>query len=434
MSPIGIAIGGMILLLFFFFLGMPISLAFALSGVVGFFFLSNAEASLSVLSIETFSNLSNYGLTVIPMFVLMGAIGFHGGMSRRLFDFGFTLFGRTRGGLALASVAASAAFAAVCGSTAATAAAIGKVSIPEMKRYGYDDALSNGCVAASGTLGILIPPSATFIVYGTLTELSVGKLFIAGVLPGIFLAALFAVTVLVWCFYNPAIAPAGPQTTIGQKFKAFGRIGDMLLLLMLVLGGLFLGWFTPTQAGAAGAGGAILIAVLRRSLGWKELFRALEDTMKTSCMVMVLIAGALIFSRFLAITGFPTIVSKWVAGLPFSPFTIMVLIIAFHFVAGTFMDSFGLILLTVPVLYPTILKLGFDPIWYGVMIILICEMGVISPPEGLNIWVVRSISPDVPLKTIFKGCIPFCIAVLVCAVVLLLYPRLATFLPGFMTY
>jgi C4-dicarboxylate transporter, DctM subunit len=434
MSPIEIAVAGMILLLFFFFLGMPISLAFALSGVIGFYFMSNVEASLSVLAIETFSNLSNYGLTVIPMFVLMGAVGFHGGMSRRLFDFGFTLFGRTRGGLALASVAASAAFAAVCGSTAATAAAIGRVSIPEMKRYGYDDALSNGCVAASGTLGILIPPSATFIVYGTLTELSIGKLFIAGVLPGILLAILFALTVLIWCWYDPKIAPAGPETTLLQKLKTFAQISDMLILLLLVLGGLFLGWFTPTQAGAAGAGGAILIAFVRRSLGWQEFLSALEDTMKTSCMVMVLIAGALIFSRFLAVTGFPRIVSNWVGGLPFSPFTIMLLIILFHFLAGTFMDSFGLILLTVPVLYPTILKLGFDPIWYGVMIILICEMGVISPPEGLNIWVVKSISPDVSLKVIFKGCVPFCVAVLVCAVCLMLFPIIATFLPSFMTY
>lgn len=434
MSPVEIGIAGMVLLLFFFFLGMPISFAFALSGLIGFCFVSNVEAGFSVLAIETFSNLSNYGLTVIPMFVLMGAVGFHSGMSGRLFDFGFTLFGRKRGGLALASVAASASFAAVCGSTAATAAAIGKVSIPEMKRYHYDDALAHGCVAASGTLGILIPPSATFIVYGTLTELSVGKLFIAGILPGILLAVLFATTVLIWCWYDPKIAPAGPSTTIGQKVKAFVGILDMLILLLLVLGGLFMGWFTPTQAGAAGAGGAILIAFLRRNLTWRTLLSAFEDTMKTSCMVMILIAGALIFSRFLAITGIPTMISKWVGDLPLSPFTIMLIIIIFHFVAGTFMDSFGLILLTVPVLYPTVLKLGFDPIWYGVIIILVCEMGVISPPEGLNIWVVKSISPDVSLKTIFKGCIPFCIAVLICSAFLVIFPEIATFLPSFMTY
>jgi C4-dicarboxylate transporter, DctM subunit len=434
MSPIESGIAGMILLLFFFFLGMPVSLAFALSGVIGFCFVSNVEAGLSVLAIETFSNLSSYGLTVIPMFVLMGAIGFTSGMSGRLFDFGFTLFGRTRGGLALASVAASAAFAAVCGSTAATAAAIGKVSIPEMKRYGYDDALSHGCVAASGTLGILIPPSATFIVYATLTELSVGKLFIAGILPGILLAALFAATVLIWCWYDPKVAPAGPATTIGQKLKAFLGIADMMVLLFVVLGGLFLGWFTPTQAGAAGAGGAIVIAIIRGGFTRQKLFAALEDTMKTSCMIMILIAGALIFSRFLAITGIPTLLSKWIGNLPLSPFTIMLIIIAFHFVAGTFMDSFGLILLTVPVLYPTILKLGIDPIWYGVIIVLIVEMGVISPPEGLNLWVVKSISPDLQLKTLFKGVIPFCVAVLVCAVILIIYPGIATFLPSFMTY
>ena len=434
MSSFDIGIAGMVLLLFLFFLGMPVSLAFALTGVIGFCIVSNVGAGLSVLAIETFSNLSNYGLTVIPMFVLMGAVGFHGGMSARLFDFGFTLFGRRKGGLALASIAASAAFASLCGSTAATAAAIGKVTLPEMRRYEYDDALANGCVAASGTLGILIPPSATFIVYGTLTELSIGKLFIAGVLPGLLMGVLFVVTVLVWCWYDPKIAPAGPSTTIRQKLKAFFGIADMLILLFLVLGGLFKGWFTPTQAGAAGAGGAIAITFLRGKLPWRALLNSFEDTMKTSCMVMVLIAGALIFSRFMAVAGIPTVVSEWVGNLPFSPFKIMLLIIVFHFVAGTFMDSFGLILLTVPVLYQTVLKLGFDPIWYGVIIILICEMGVISPPEGLNIWVVKSISKDVPIKTIFKGCIPFCIAVLICAALLVIFPEIATFLPGFMTY
>ena len=311
---------------------------------------------------------------------------------------------------------------------------MGKVAIPEMRRYKYDDALVTGSVAASGSLGILIPPSATLIIYAMLTEQSVGKLFIAGVLPGVLLAVLFGVTVVIWCFSNPRIAPAGPATTIRQKLKAFSGVVDMLILFFLVMGGLFTGWFTPTQAGAAGAAGTLLVSLFRGNISWRKLLDAFEDTMKTSCMVMLLVAGALIFSRFLAVTGVPTVVSNWVGGLPFSPATIMALIILFHFVAGTFMDSFGLILLTVPVLYPTVLKLGFDPIWYGIMIILIVEMGVISPPEGLNMWVVKAIAPDIPLKTIFKGVMPFCLAVLVCAVLLVLFPQIVTYLPSFMSY
>ena len=434
MSMVEAGIAGMVLLLIFFFLGMPVAFAFALTGVLGFCYVGSIEGGISVLAIEIFSNFSSYSLTVIPMFVLMGAIAFAGGISRNLFDFGFALFGRIRGGLALSTVAACASFAAVCGSTAATAAAMGKVAIPEMRRFKYDDALVTGSVAASGSLGILIPPSATLIIYAMLTEQSVGKLFIAGVLPGVLLAVLFGVTVIVWCLSNPKIAPAGPATTIREKLKAFSGVVDMLILFCVVMGGLFTGWFTPTQAGAAGAAGTLLVSLFRRNISWRKLLDAFEDTMKTSCMVMLLVAGALIFSRFLAVTGIPAVVSNWVGGLPFSPGMIMAIIILFHFVAGTFMDSFGLILLTVPILYPTVLKLGFDPIWYGIMIILIVEMGVISPPEGLNMWVVKAIAPDIPLKTIFKGVMPFCFAVLVCAVLLMIFPQIVTYLPSFMSY
>ncbi len=434
MNPIEAGIVGMIVLLMLFFLGVPISFAFALAGVMGFTYISSVEGGLSVLAIETFSNFTNYGLTVIPMFVLMGSICFSGGMSKKLFDFGFALFGRVRGGLAIATVSACALFSAVCGSTAATAAAMGKVAIPDMRRYKYDDGLATGVVAASGSLGILIPPSSTLVVYATLTELSVGKLFIAGVLPGILLAICFGGAVMYTCLRNPKAGPAGPATTMKEKLKALAGVIDMGVLFCLVMGGLFMGWFTPTQAGAAGAAGALVISALRKSLTWQKLFDAFEETVKVSCMIMVLIAGALIFSRFLAITTLPRIISNWVGGLPLSPMTIMFLIVLFHFLAGTFMDGFGLILLTVPVLYPTIIELGFDGVWYGIIVILIVEMGAISPPEGLNMWVVKGIAQDVPLSTIFRGVIPFCVALLVCALLLILFPQIVTFLPSFMTY
>jgi tripartite ATP-independent transporter DctM subunit len=368
------------------------------------------------------------------MFVLMGSIAFSGGMSRKLFDFGFALFGRTRGGLAIATVAACAAFSAICGSTAATAAAMGKVAIPDMRRYNYDDGLATGVVAAAGSLGILIPPSSTLVVYATLTELSVGKLFIGGVLPGIMLAVLFAFAVIYTCFRHREAGPAGPSTTLKVKYQAFLGIADIIILFCLVMGGLFTGWFTPTQAGAAGAAGALVISTVRKSLTRRKLLEAFEETVKVTCMIMVLIAGALIFSRFFAITTLPRMIADWVGGLPLSPMAIMLLIILFHFLAGTFMDGFGLILLTVPILYPTIVKLGFDGVWYGIVVIMICEMGVISPPEGLNMWVVKGIVPDVPVTTIFRGVIPFCIALLICATLLTIFPQIVTFLPSFMNY
>lgn len=434
MNPIEIGIVGMIVLLCLWFVGVPISFAFMLAGVLGFSYVGTVEGGLSVLAIETFSNYSNYGLTVIPMFVLMGSIAFASGMSRKLFDFAFAFFGRTRGGLAVAGITACAAFAAVCGSTAATAAAMGKVAIPEMKRFKYSDALSTGSIAAAGSLGILIPPSSTLIVYATLTELSVGKLFIAGVLPGLLLATLFALAVVCWCWRHPDAGPPGPSTTIKQKFKALSGVIEMFALFLFVMGGLFTGWFTPTQAGAAGAGGALIIGLVTRTLTWSKLVEALEESIKVNCMVMVLIAGALIFSRFLAVSGIPRIISEWLGVLPVSPMAIMVMIVAFHFLAGTFMDGFGLILLTVPVLYPTIVKLGFDGVWYGIIIILIVEMGAISPPEGINMWVVKGIAPDVPLKTIFRGVIPFCVALIICVALLIIFPQIVTFLPSFMTY
>lgn len=434
MSPVEIGVAGMVLLLVLLFVGLPVSFSFALAGVIGFSWVVSPDAAISVLSIEIFSNFASYSLSVIPMFLLMGAISFASGMSGRLFDAGYTVFGRTRGGLAIANIVACAAFSAVCGSTAATAAAMGKVALPEMKRYGYDDALATGCVASAGSLGILIPPSSTLIVYAMLTEQAVGKLFMAGIFPGLLLAACFIAAVVVRCWQKPSLAPGGPSTTFKQKILAFSGIIEMLILFCLVMGGLFTGWFTPTQAGSAGTAGALLIALARRRITWQGLLGAFKDTMLISCMVMVIIAGALVFSRFLAVSEIPFLLSDWVIGLPISPMAIMLIIVAFHFVAGTFMDGFGLILLTVPVLFPTIIALGFDPIWYGIVIILIVEMGCISPPHGLNMWVVKGIAPDIPVQTIFKGVVPFIFALIACTALLMFFPQIATFLPGLMRY
>lgn len=434
MSSIELGIAGIVVVLFFFSIGIPVSFSFALGGTIGLMWLFSPEAALNLLSMQLFDSFSNYFLSVVPMFILMGSLAFVSGIGRRLFDSGHGVFGRFSGGLAIGSVVACAAFSAVCGSTAATAASMGKVAIPEMKRYKYDDGLSTGSVAAAGTLGILIPPSSTLIVYAMLTEESVSKLFVAGIVPGILLAVLFSTTIIIMCWANPSIAPAGGETSFKKKVKSISGVADMLGVFVMVMGGLFTGWFTPTQAGGAGAAAVIAIAVLRRKISLRGVVKAMKDTTQISCMIMLLIAGALIFNCFLAATKIPIIVSDWLVKLPYSPMTIMMFIVIFHFIAGTFMDSFGLILLTIPVLFPAIKGLGIDPIWYGIIIILVVEMGVISPPQGLNLWVVKGLAPDVPLGTIFKGVLPFIGSLLICTTLLLIFPKIVTWLPSFVTY
>jgi C4-dicarboxylate transporter DctM subunit len=434
MSLTLIGILGIAVLILLFVIGVPVGFAMALVGFVGFSYLVSADAGLSMLGIEFFDNFGSYYLTVVPMFVLMGSVAFEAGISGRLYDAGYAMFGRTRGGLAVASIFACAGFSAICGSTNATAAAMGRVALPEMKRYGYNDSLATGTVASGGSLGILIPPSTLLIIYGILTEQSIGALFIAGVLPGLLLASLFIAAIVLHCWRNPALAPAGPQTTLKEKLAGLAGVAEMGTLFCLVMLGLFSGWFTPTHAGAAGAGGALLIALVRRGISWRGFFNALKDTLLITCMVMVIVTGALIFGRFMAVTKIPFILSDWIAGLPIPPIATMAVIMMIHFIGGCFMDAFALIVLTVPIVFPVVLVLGFDPIWFGVMIVIICEMGVITPPVGINVYVIKGIAQDVPLETIFRGVLPFVIALIVCTVLLLAFPQIVTFLPSFMTY
>ncbi|MBA7620656.1 C4-dicarboxylate TRAP transporter large permease protein DctM [subsurface metagenome] len=303
-----------------------------------------------------------------------------------------------------------------------------------MKRYNYDDSLATGCVAAAGSLGILIPPSTIFIIYGILTQQSIGKLFIAGVLPGILLAGLFIAVVVILCKRNPSLAPAGAPTSWKEKLAGLTGIFEMLVLFGLVVGGLFMGWFSPTQAGAAGAAGALFIGLARRQLSWQGFLFAIKDALRISCMVMVIITGAIIFGHFLAVAKLPLVLSDWVGGLPLPTAAIMGLIVLMYLIGGCFMDALALITLTVPIIYPLVLTLGFDPIWFGVIIVLVTEMGVITPPVGVNVYVIKGIAEDVPLETIFKGIFPFLAALIVAVGILMAFPQIATFLPSFARY
>jgi tripartite ATP-independent transporter DctM subunit len=434
MSPVAAGIIGIALLVLLFLLRMPVAFAMALVGFLGFAYLTSPEAALSLLARDIFDSFSSYPLSVIPMFILMGTFAFASGISQRLYKTTYAWIGHRRGGLTIATVFACAGFGAICGSSTATAATMGKIALPEMKKYNYDDALATGTVAAAGTLGILIPPSTVLIVYGILTEESIGKLFVAGILPGILLSIFFAATVALLCWRNPAIGPPGVPTSWKEKLRAMTGIIEALILFLLAIGGLFLGWFGPTQAGAIGAGGALLIGLARRQLSWRSFFDAGKEGLRTSCMVIFIITGAVIFGHFMAVSRIPFVLADWLGGLPIHPMAVMAVIIFIYFIGGFFMDAMGLIVVTIPIFFPIVMKLGFDPIWFGVIIVLVGEMGVITPPVGVNVFVIKGIAPDVPLETIFRGIFPFLAALIIATIILVIFPQIATFLPGIVSY
>lgn len=435
MSPVTVGILGIVLLILIFTIEFPVAFAMAFVGFLGFGYLVSFEAGFEMLAIDIFESFYSYNLTVIPMFVFMGCMAFEIGMSTRLFDASHAIFGKMRGGLAIAAIMACAGFAAICGSTNATAAAMGAVSLPHMKRYHYDDSLATGSVAAAGSLGILIPPSALLIVFGIMAEESIGKLFIAGVFPGLLLAALFVITVQILCARKPELGPAGSATSLKEKLTAISAVAEVLILFFLVLGGLFIGWFSPTQAGGAGAAGVLLLGVLRRKLTWKGFITAGKDTLLITCMVMFIVAGAMIFGHFIAVTKIPFILSDWVGQLDLPPMLIMGVIVLLHLLGGCFMDGFGLIVLTVPIMLPMVRALGFDVYWFGIIIVLIVEMGTITPPVGVNVYVIKGVAgAEVPLETIFKGILPFLAALIAAVIILMIFPQIATFLPSVATY
>jgi tripartite ATP-independent transporter DctM subunit len=432
MSLTIIGIIGIIVLLIFLFLNIPVGFVMGMIGVLGFSYLKGFGPGLSLLAKDYFEMFSSHSLTVIPLFMFMGQISFYSGISRRLYDSAYVMIGAQKGGLAMATVAACAGFATISGSTNATAATMATVTLPEMKRYKYDMGLAAGAVAAAGSLGILIPPSTIFIVYGILTEQSIGKLFVAGILPGILLSFLFMMAIYLRVRKNPELAPAGPKTTFTQKIKSLSGIIEALIIFGFVMGGLFFGFFTPTEAAATGAFFTLLVSVVRRQLSWKNFLKSIADTTRLSCMVMVIVAGATVFGHFMAVTRIPFTLSNWVGGLPLPPMLIMIVILMIYIIGGCFMDGFALIMLTVPIFFPVATTLGFDPIWFGVIIVLIAEMGVITPPVGINVYVVYGVAKTIPLETIFKGVVPFLIALIICNLLLLLFPQIATFLPGLM--
>jgi C4-dicarboxylate transporter, DctM subunit len=434
MSNALVGIIGIVMLLVLFIIEMPIAFAMAIVGFAGFSFLTSLDGGLSILARDIYSQFTEYSLTAITTFVAMGSFAFATGITTRLFDASYKLVGQFRGGLAMASIFASSGFAAICGSTVATAATVGKVSLPEMRDRGYDSGLAAGCIAAGGTLGILIPPSNMMIVYGVLTQQSIGKLFIAGVIPGILLTLLFIFVVFIICRRNPKAGPPGPSTSWTVKLKSLAELVDVILLFGLVIGGLFAGFFTPTQAGGIGVAGATVIGLARRELPLKKLYTACKDTLITSCMILFIVAGAQVFGHFIAVSTLPMAFANLAVEYNLPHVVTMICIVVIYLIGGCFIDILPLILLTLPIFYPIVIHLGYDPVWFCIIIVLISQAGVITPPVGVNAYVVHGIARDIPLRKVFSGSYPFLAMIVLLTIVLFLSPQLVTWLPSLASY
>ncbi|MBN1103717.1 MAG: TRAP transporter large permease subunit [Deltaproteobacteria bacterium] len=427
--PLGLA--GMGLLFIFLLVRMPIGFAMAVTGFLGMLVVSkNMTAPLSMLGIAPYHATASFLLAVVPLFVLMGELAFHSGISQDLFDSAYKWFGRLPGGLAMAAVAGCAGFAAVCGDSMSTAVTMGAVSLPEMKKKQYSSSLATGSLAAGGTLGILIPPSVGFIFYAIVTEESVGKLFVAGILPGLLLAALFIVCIYLMARYRPELAPRGESSTLKEKLLSLRGIVPMLLLFVLILGGILGGIFSPTEGGGIGAVGAFIYALCRKRITPEKLMLAMRETAKLTTKLLMILIGVAILGYFLAATRFPFILADVVTGLEVNRYLVFAAVIMLFIVLGCLMNVIPMILLTLPAIYPSVVALEFDPIWFGVITVIVMEMGQITPPIGVNVFALSSVAKGVPMETIFKGVFPFFVCMVVCAVILTLFPQIALFLPG----
>lgn len=432
MSPTAICIVAFVAFFLLVALKMPVAFAFAIAGVGGFVYLKGVGPALALLGSAPYGWASSATLIPLPLFVLMGQFAFHSGISRDLYETAYKWIGRSPGGLASTTVLACTGFAACTGSSVAGAATMGTIAMPEMRKYNYSPQLATGCIAAGGTLGILIPPSTIFIIFGYLTGTSIGALFIAGIFPGLLLSGAFLTIIFLMCKHNPRLGPPMDiSVSWRERFTSLKGVGGMLILFVLVIGGLYGGIFAPSEAGAIGALGACLFALFRRRLTWHVLIECLRDTARITSFALMLLIGAMIFGAFLAHTGIPSLISQWVVTLRVPPHLIVIGILLLYVPLGMAMDCLPMILLTMPVVFPAVIALGFDPVWFGVLVVLSAEMALISPPVGLNVYVVQGVSNE-PVDVVFRGVMPFILAMVVCLAILIAFPQIALFLPNSM--
>ena len=423
---------GIIALFLLLIIRIPVAFAMFVVGFFGIAILDSSRSALGLLASEAFTLGSSPQLVVIPLFILMGNVASVTGMSRRLYDAAYALIGEFRGGLASATVIGCGGFAALSGSSVASALTMGKVALAEMDRYDYDPRLSTGVVAAGGTLGILIPPSTGFVIYAILTEQSIGRLFLAGVLPGILLLLLFIVAIMVICTFRPGFGPAGPQTTFPEKLRALAGALPIVGVILLTIGGIYGGFFSPVEASAVGAGVVILIGVLQRSLSLRQFWEAAKDSVTTTATVMLILIAAHLINPFIALSHIPDAVGEFIIGFDLGKIGTLILILSIYLILGCFLEGFAMLVLTLPIFFPIILELGIDPIWFGVLVVLALEMGLISPPVGLNVFIVKSVAPKVPLADIFRGVVPFWGMMVVAIGILIAFPQISLILPDTM--
>jgi tripartite ATP-independent transporter DctM subunit len=428
MNEVVAGIFGLGLVLALFFTGIELGFAMAVVGLLGFSYVVSFKAGLNLLAKDVFEVLSSYGFTVIPLFIFMGQLAFNAGIAKRLYDTAYKFLGHIPGGLAMATVGGATAFKAICGSSPATAATFASVAVPEMDRYGYSKKLSTGIVASVGTLGILMPPSVTLIVFGIITEQSIGKLFLAGIIPGLLIAFFFILIIGVWCRIDPALGPKGQKSSWKDRISSLPEVLWVGIIFVLVIGGLMNGFFTPTEAGSIGTLAVLLLSLVKKDLTWKGYVKSIQESLRTACMVLMLIVGSTILGHFLAVTKIPMLAADWIIGLQYPRELTMVIVALIYLLGGSFIDDLAFMILATPIFYPVVLKLGYDPIWFGMIIGITVMIGVVIPPVAICVFVVKNIT-KVPFGVIYRGVYPFLISLAVCAILLFLFPSLALYLP-----
>ncbi len=429
MNEVTIGIIGLVIALFMFLTGIELAFAMLVVGFVGFGYLISWDAAFNLLAKDIYNVFSSYSFTVIPLFVFMGQVAFNAGIAKRLFGSAHKFVGHIPGGLAMATVAGATAFKAICGSSPATAATFAFVAVPEMERYGYDRRLSTGIVASVGTLGILLPPSVTLIIYGIITDQSIGRLFLAGIVPGLFIALCFVGVIYGWCKINPKVGPGSEKSTWGERFRSLPDVILVVVVFVLIIGGILAGFFTPTEAGSVGTFLVLLLAFSRRDLNFKGYIKSASESIRTACMVLLLLAGSTVLGHFIAVTKIPMIAADWIVGLDIPSALIVFFISLIYLIGGSFIDDLAFMILATPIFYPAIIKLGYDPLWFGILIAITVMAGVVIPPMAICVFIVSKITKT-PLGVIYAGVYPFLISLALGGIFVFLFPGMATWLPN----
>jgi C4-dicarboxylate transporter, DctM subunit len=429
MSEVLVGCIGLVVLLIVFLSGIELSFAMAIVGFLGFAYLRSVDAAINLLAKDFFDAFASYAFTVVPLFVLMGQAAFNSGMAEKMYKTARQFIGHVPGGLALATVVGATIFKAISGSTLATAATFSGVAIPEMDKYGYGRKLSTGIVASVGTLGILLPPSGVLILLAMITEQSIGRLFMAGILPGLIIAFLFLVVIVGWCKIDPTLGPRGPRAEWKERTRSLPPVFWPVLIFIVTIGGLLAGFFTPTEAGSVGAISVLLLCVAKGDLKFMGIVKSVSESLRMGCMVLMLVASSAVLGHFITMSKIPALVAEWTVALPVHPNVIMVLVIFIYLLGGSFIDDMAFMIIATPIFFPVMLKLGFDPIWFAIVIGVTLMIGVIIPPVAIAVFIVKSITGE-KMGLIYKGVLPFLLSLVTCLILLFIFPGLATYLPA----